>query len=132
MKKVLIAIVILFPVVVVLWLGLSHRPNCNDQLVSEQTSSDGHYIAVWMVRKCGTDAPIDHINMRLLNDTFHRDLWNGTITADEVFTLDTLSGRVKSISWVGARRLVVKYESAEPGPHRENLWRDVTVEYPNH
>lgn len=133
MKKPLIVIAVIVPILAVLWIGWQTLGStCGEQVVLEETSPDGRYVAVWMRRNCGaTTADADHVNMRLANEKFEASSLNGTVKKDEVFILDTAYGRLTRLQWVGPRKLTVEYVSSANNLPRKNSWKDVSIEYPH-
>ena len=133
MKKSLIVIAVIVPILAVFWIGSRILGStCGEQVVSEETSPDGRYVAVWMRRNCGTTtAYADHINMRMANQKFETSSWDGTIKKDEVFILDTAYGHLTRFQWEGSRKLIVEYVSSADNLPRKNSWKDVSIDYPH-
>jgi hypothetical protein len=133
MKKSLILVAVIVPVIALLWIGWRSTGSiCGEQVVSEKTSPDGRYIAVWMRRNCGaTTAEADHVNMRLAKEKFEASFFNGTIKKGEVFTLDTAYGRLIRLEWLGSRKVAIEYLSSSDNLSRKNMWNDVLIEYPH-
>jgi hypothetical protein len=133
MKKLLILIAVIVPILAVVRIGWkSTSPLCGEEVVSVEPSPDGRYVAVWMRRDCGaTTAYADHINMRLANEKFEPSFLSGTIKQGEVFTLDTAYGRLIRLRWAGSRKLIVEYSSSADTLPRKNSWKDVSIEYPH-
>ena len=131
MKKLLIVIVVIVPILAVFWIGSRVLGStCGEQVVSEETSPDGRYVAVWMRRNCGaTTAFADHINMRMADQKFQASYWDGTMKKNEVFILDTSYARLTRLQWEGSRKLVVEYSGSVGNLPRANSWKDISIDY---
>jgi hypothetical protein len=130
MKKYLILIVVIVPTVAVVWIGWRSLGSvCGEQTVWEETSPDGRYVAVWLRRNCGSSTSYaDHINLRLAKDKF-KESFNGTIKADEVFTLDTTRNRLVRFGWADSRTLKIEYQGRIIDLPHKNSWNDVQIQY---
>jgi hypothetical protein len=108
-------------------LVLHFDPLCSEEIVSEQVSPDGRYVAVQMIRDCGATTPyVTHINLHLAGSSFRPGFFNGTITEGEVLTVASYSGEVPHC-WPAARQLNIEYPDSERGPDNRNVWRDVRI-----
>jgi hypothetical protein len=112
-------------------LFLHFNPPCGEDVISEETSPDGRYIAVLFERNCGATTPyVDHINLRLATMKFNTEFFDGTITSGEVFTVARRNeGRVR-FGWSGPRHLEIESPESEGNYHHQSDWRDVRIEYP--
>ncbi len=112
-------------------LFLHFDPLCGEDLMSEQTSPDGRYVAAWMIRNCGaTTSYVNHVNLRLASSPFHSDFFNGTISDGEVLTLAKYTSRVH-YCWIGARRFNIEFPDSDPGLKNLSSWREVEITYGN-
>jgi hypothetical protein len=61
---------------------LHFDPLCGEEILQEQRSPDGRYVAVSMERNCGaTTDYVQHINLRAADPKFSSDFFDGTIQA---------------------------------------------------
>jgi hypothetical protein len=129
-KVVIIGTGLLVTFVVVVSLFFHFNPLCGEDVLSEETSPDGRYIAVLMQRGCGATTPfVEHINLRAAGSNLHPDFFDGTITQGEVFTLGRKhEGRVR-FEWLGPRRLEIIYPDSEQSFNHKDVWQDVHVDY---
>jgi len=111
MRKLLITgtgIFVTFGVVASLFLHFN--PLCGEEVMSEETSPDGRYVAVLMQRGCGAPTPdVDHINLRSASEKLRHDFFDGTITQGEVFTLRRKHEGSVRFDWLGPRQLEIIY-----------------------
>ncbi len=111
---------------------LHFNPLCGEDLIAEESSPDGRYVAVLVERGCGATTPfIEHINLRSPSSRFRPNFFDGTITQGEIFTLDSRKheGSVR-FDWVGPRRMKIVYPSGGQFFRHQNIWQDVHIEYP--
>jgi hypothetical protein len=81
MERFWITIAVALPVIPVFWAMLLHfDPPCGGELIEEQRSPDGHYVAAVMERNCGaTTRYVEHINLRRADRNFSSGLFDGTV-----------------------------------------------------
>jgi hypothetical protein len=117
--------------VAAVWLFLHFNPLCGEDVISEETSPDGQYVAVLFERNCGATMPyVGHINLRLATTKFNTEFFNGTITSGEVFSVARRhEGRVR-FGWSGPRHFEIESPESEQNYHHQSDWRDVRIEYP--
>jgi hypothetical protein len=94
MERFWITIAVALPLIPVFWAMLLHfDPPCGGQLIEEQRSPDGHYLAAVMERNCGaTTRYVEHINLRRADRNFPSGLFDGTVKDGEIFTLENRNG----------------------------------------
>lgn len=108
-------------------------PLCGEQLDVEKISPDGNYVASTMARNCGaTTSYVDHVKLRATKAPFRPEFFGGTITEDEVLTVDTKYGHIDGVEWIGPRKLSIEFNSLREFVRGNDTWRDVSIEYPGH
>ena len=107
--------------------GVAHfDPLCGEELIREQNSPDGRYVAAWMERNCGATTPfVEHINLRRANTRFSRGFFDGTIKQGEVFIQKDNSMRFE---WLGSE-LVIEYPDDKAVFLKASRWNDVPIRY---
>ena len=107
MKRFWITIAVALPLIPVFWAMLLHfDPPCGGELIEEQRSPDGHYVAALMERNCGaTTRYVEHINLRRADRNFPSGFFDGTVKDGEIFTLENRNGggRALQFEWVGKK-----------------------------
>ena len=113
-------------------IGFLHfDPMCGEDVIQQQPSPDGRYVAVLMERNCGaTTRYVEHINLRRANHEFWRDFIGGTISTGEVFTMENRNGGQVRFEWAG-KDLNIEYPSNERAFLNSASWKDVHINYRN-
>ena len=131
MKRFWITIAIALPLIPVFWAMVLHfDPLCGEELIREQHSPDGRYVAVLMERNCGaTTRYVEHINLRRADRKFPSGFLDGTIKDGEIFTLENRDGGGSvEFEWVGTTLKI--HHPADKGVFKkETTWNDVDVTY---
>lgn len=105
-------------------------PLCNEDVVFEQTSPDGRYVAATMIRNCGaTTQYVSHINVREAREKFRRGFFDGTVKDGEIITVAT--ARVMRFCWLPPKRLNIAYLEPERRLAKRVEWRDLEITYGN-
>lgn len=130
MKRFWITIAIALPLVPVFWAAVIHfSPPCGEEVMGEQHSPDGRYVAVSMKRNCGaTTRYVEHINLRRADRKFSSSFFSGTINDGEVFTLEDRNGGSVEFEWIG-NVLNIHYPPDERVFKKQTAWNDVEVAY---
>ena len=131
MKRFWISLAVALPAVVLFWIAVMHfDPPCGEEVVKEQHSPDGRYVALLMERNCGaTTRYADHINIRPATKRFSTNFFAGTITEGEVFTLENRNGGGPvQLEWAG-RTLKIHYPANEGVFKKQPTWNDVDIAY---
>jgi hypothetical protein len=106
-------------------LVIHFDPLCGEEVVMEEASPDGQYVATLMSRNCGATTPyVAHINLRRADSRFRKDFFSGTITDGAVFTSSKYSG--ERFCWSKPRQLQLGYPDSN-GNEAIQTWRDVTI-----
>ena len=116
---------VLLPMLAILYFD----PLCSEEVRSEQTSTDGQYVAASLVRNCGATTDfVAHVNLRPATSKFRPDLFGGTIKEGEIATINHQDGGV-TLCWISSRHLDID----SPVPEHEELakhrWQDVEITY---
>jgi len=103
-------------------------PLCEEEVVSEQTSPDGKYVAVLMTRNCGaTTGFVDHVNLKLVGSKLTQNFLTGTIKTDEVFAAEKKMAAGVGFRWVGPR--ILEIDDVPQDGRRQQSWRDVMIQF---
>jgi hypothetical protein len=122
----------MFAVMTVFYLHF--RPRCSDEIVSEQKSPDGQWVAAILEGRCGEDQPFfTHVNLRAVNDSIDRGYFSGRARSQgEVFLLeqDAHSANV-TLHWITPKHLSIACTHCQLAFLREHMeqWGDVKVTY---
>ena len=113
-------------------VGILHfDPLCSEEVLEQQPSPDGRYVAVLMERNCGaTTRYVEHINLRLANHNFWPDFLGGTISKGEVFTMESRNGGQVRFEWA-AKSLNIEYPGYERVFQNKTSWEGVQINYGN-
>jgi hypothetical protein len=109
-------------------LVLHFDPLCGEELVSEQTSPDGSYVAAMMIKNCGATADcVRHLNVRLSGSVLHRGFFDGTVKNGEILTL--VGEKRVPYCWLSTHQLNLVYPKPKQSSQTRSAWKDVTVTY---
>ena len=131
MKRFWITLAVALPAVALFWIAVMHFDrSCGEEVMAQQPSPNGRYVAVLMERNCGaTTRYVEHINLRRTDRKFSSSFFSGTINDGEVFTLENRSGGGSvEFEWVG-NLLKIHYPADEGVFKRQSSWNDVEIAY---
>src|SRR5690242_3592342 len=127
------AMIAMFAVLTVVYLHT--RPRCSDRVVAEATSSDAHWIATLLERRCGEDKPFfAHVNLRPAGKDLQRGFFSGSATDGEVFQVeqDAASAGI-TLEWTDPETLTIRCPGCTPAFIRkqEQKWGNISTNYPS-
>jgi len=85
-------------------------PRCSEQVMAEDTSPDGQWIAAVMERRCGPESPfLLHVNLRQAGQPISLGYFSGLATDGEVLVVEEeTAGAIPELEWKSAHELTIR------------------------
>jgi hypothetical protein len=109
------------------------NPRCNEQVLAEAGSPDGHWMAALMERRCGENvSPVTHLNLRPAHAPLTLGYFTGVATEGQVFLIP-LDAREASavLEWKAADELIIRCAGCggNSPSQKEPGWNGVKIHY---